>query len=261
MSQSQQSDFASSLYDGEIDNISYPTSSNYLATPSGSQYTLDVSDQDFIGPNIPLAAPSFFTRVGPDRRKVFILYDRMAHSDWVEWWLQTDFGRKSKINWDSTRHAEIWSHYRQVAHSADGALKVMCQRCGAILEHPYTVNPKADGKIQYHGTSTMQKNLKTAGCLKCERGKRAEITRFLKNGVCSYISARFSAKTHSCYYYFADLFWVPMLGRTFSRCISRKTLGKKTSCSSLRLIGFHFILSSIQRFSGLFLGLAARHHC
>ena len=59
----------------------------------------------------------------------------------------------------------------------------MCQRCGAILEHPCTVNLKAVGKVQYYGTSTMQKHLKTAGCLKSEQGKRAEIIRFLKKGV------------------------------------------------------------------------------
>jgi hypothetical protein len=197
MSQSQHSDFASSFYDGEIDNLSCLTPSNHLATLSTSQYALDISDQDFLRPNIPLAVPSFFTRVGPDRRKAFLLYDRMAHNNWVDWWLQTDFGRKSKINWDSTRHAEIWVHYHQVAHSVDGAPKVMCQCCGAILEHPYTVNPKTKGKIQYHGTSTMQKHLKTAGCIKSERGKRAEITEFLKNSVCSYILTGLSIKAYS----------------------------------------------------------------
>jgi hypothetical protein len=70
----------------------------------------------------------------------------------------------------------------------DGAPKVMCQRCDAILEHPYTVNPKAKGKAQYHGTSTIQRHLKTAGCLKAGQGKGNEITKFLKNGVCSIIS-------------------------------------------------------------------------
>lgn len=183
MSQSQQSDFASSLYDGDLDNLSYLTTSNHLATPSASQHTIETFDPDFLRPNIPLIAPSCLIRVGPDRRKAFILYNKMSHNDWVDWWLQTDFGRKSKIKWDSTRHSEIWSHYNQVAHSIDGAPKVMCQRCGAILEHPYTVNPKAIGKVQYHGTSTMQKHLKTAGCLKSEQGKRAEITKFLKKGV------------------------------------------------------------------------------
>lgn len=191
MSQSQQSDFASSLYDGDLDNLSYLTPSNHLVTPSGSQHTIETFDPDFLRPNIPLAVPSCLIHVGPDRRKAFVLYDKMSHNDWVDWWLQTDFGRKSKIKWDSTRHSEIWSHYNQVAHSIDGAPKVMCQRCGTILEHPYTVNPKAIGKVQYHGTSTMQKHLKTAGCLKSEHGKRAEITKFLKKGVRS-ISALYS---------------------------------------------------------------------
>jgi hypothetical protein len=187
MSQSQHSNFASSIYDGEIDNLSYLTTPNPPATPSGSQYTLDASEQDFLRPLRPVV-PSSFTRVGPDQRKAFILYERMAHSEWVDWWLQTDYGRKSKINWDSTRHAEIWSQFHQVAHNMDGAPKVMCQRCDAILEHPYTVNPKAKGKAQYHGTSTIQRRLKTAGCLKAGQGKGNEITKFLKNGVCSIIS-------------------------------------------------------------------------
>jgi hypothetical protein len=215
MSQSQYSDFTSSFYEGEIDNFSYLTSSNHLATPSTSQYALDISDQDFLRPNIPQAIPSCFTRVGPDRRKAFLLYDRMAHNDWVDWWLQTDFGRKSKINWDSTRHAEIWGHYHQVAHSIDGAPKVMCQRCGAILEHPYTVNSKTKGKIQYHGTSTMQKHLKTAGCLKSERGKRAEITGFLKNSVCLYIFMIFLLNLTSSYIYFTNSIYILILGRIF----------------------------------------------
>ena len=111
MSQSQHSDFASSLYDSEIDNISYLTLSNPLATPSGSYFTLDPSDQEFLRLSLRPEVPLIFIRVSPDRRKAFVLYDKMAHAEWVEWWLQTDFGRKSKIKWDSTRHAEIWSYF------------------------------------------------------------------------------------------------------------------------------------------------------
>jgi hypothetical protein len=125
MSQSQHSNFASSIYDGEIDNLSYLTTPNPPATPSSSQYTLDASKQDFLRPLRPVV-PSSFTRVGPDRRKAFVLYERIAHSEWVDWWLQTDYGRKSKINWDSTRHAEIWSQFHQVTHNMDGAPKVIC---------------------------------------------------------------------------------------------------------------------------------------
>jgi hypothetical protein len=212
MSQSQHSDFASSLYGGEIDNLSYLASSNPLATSSGSQFALDTPDQDFLRPNLRPVVPPSFTRVGPDRRKAFVLYERMAHSEWVEWWLQTDYGRKSKINWDSTRHAEIWSNFKQVAHHQDGAPKVMCERCGAILEHPYTVNPKSKTRVQYHGTSTMQKHLKTASCLRAERGKMNEITKFVKKGVCSYFRRGFRPKSASDF--ITNIFRI-LLGRSF----------------------------------------------
>lgn len=182
MSQSQHSYFASSLYDGEIDDLSYL--STQQVTPSASQHSIDPCDSSFLLPNDPPPIPSSFTRVGPHRRKAFILYDKMTHNEWVDWWLQTDYGRKSKIKWDSNRNTEIWNSYHQVAHSVDGAPKVMCKRCGKILEHPYSLSPNGIGKAQYHGTSTIQKHLKTAGCLRSENGKKAEITRFLQKEVC-----------------------------------------------------------------------------
>ncbi|KAG0156961.1 hypothetical protein PDIDSM_4144 [Penicillium digitatum] len=80
----------------------------------------------------------------------------MSHNDFVDWWLETDYGRKSKLKWDSNRHTEIWNSYHQVAQGIDGAPKVMCKRCGKILEHPYTLSPNSTGKAQYHGTSTIQ---------------------------------------------------------------------------------------------------------
>ncbi|KAJ5471453.1 hypothetical protein N7530_008810 [Penicillium desertorum] len=104
----------------------------------------------------------------------------MSHNDFVDWWLETDYGRKSKIKWDSNRHTEIWNSYNQVAQVVDGAPKVMCKRCGKILEHPYTLSPTGIGKSQYHGTSTIQKHRKTAGCLRSEKRKKAEITNFLQ---------------------------------------------------------------------------------
>ncbi|KAG0152748.1 hypothetical protein PDIDSM_2553 [Penicillium digitatum] len=82
----------------------------------------------------------------------------MSHNDFVDWWLETDYGRKSKLKWDSNRHTEIWNSYHQVAQGIDGAPKVMCKRCGKILEHPYTLSPNSTGKAQYHGTSTIQKS-------------------------------------------------------------------------------------------------------
>lgn len=182
MSQSQHSDFLSSIYDGDIGNLSYHTPSNHPATPSGSQATLPDFHHDFLRPDHPLPLPPSLTRVGPDRRKAFFLYDMAEHTEWVEWWLQTDYGRKSKIHWDTARQSTLWSNFHQVAQSTDGAPKVMCKRCEKILEHPHSVGP---GQAGYHGTSTMAKHLKSASCQRSVGRKNMDITGFLKNGVCS----------------------------------------------------------------------------
>jgi hypothetical protein len=186
MSQSQQSDFTSSLYDIELDNLTYLTPSNHLATPSGSQQTFDTFDPSFLRPAIPPTIPSTFERVGPDRRKAYVLYDKMSHSDWVDWWLQTDYGSKSKISWDATHVSGIWKDYFQVAHSADGAAKVMCKRCCAILEHPYTTKKDANGKVGRHGTTTMTRHLKTTACVRSVglNQQKGELTKFLQKTVC-----------------------------------------------------------------------------
>jgi GT2 family glycosyltransferase len=84
MSQSQQSDLPSSLYDGEIDNLTYLTHSHPLATPSETQHTFDTLDTSFLRPAIPLTIPSILERVGPDQRKAYILYNKMSHNKYVE---------------------------------------------------------------------------------------------------------------------------------------------------------------------------------
>lgn len=186
MSQSQQSDFASSLYDAEIDNLTFLTSSNHAATPSGSQHpfdALDPSASSFIRPAIPLTIPSSLERVGPDRRKAYVLYNEMTHSEWVDWWLQTDYGSKSKIHWDSNHLSDIWKQYDQVASSIDGAPKVMCKRCSQILEHPYSTKKDIKGKEGRHGLSTMTRHLKTAACQRFENRQKDEIIKFLQKRV------------------------------------------------------------------------------
>ena len=194
MSQSQQSNLTSSIYDGDIDNLGYLTPSNRLGTPepSTSQQTFDLDsiDSEFLRPIIPLIPPTSLLRVGPDRRKAFVLYDKMTHTEWVDWWLQTDFGRKSKIHWDSNHQSDVWGRFNQVANSIDGAPKVMCKNCGQILEYPYTIHPHPTGdrKAQYHSTTTMSKHIKSAGCRKAKGGSKLEITRFLSKAVCSIIT-------------------------------------------------------------------------
>jgi hypothetical protein len=187
MSQSQHSDFASSLYNGDIDNISYLTPSEsqvFTPEPSGSLHALEPFDHDFLRPAIPLTAPPIFTRVGPDRRKAYVLYDQMSHSDWVAWWLQTDYGKKSRLHWDSNHQSSVWDHFHQVAHSTDGSPKVMCKRCGVVLEHPSVVVTSKDGRQHRQGSSTMTKHLQTVSCRKASsKGKAAEITSFLQKKV------------------------------------------------------------------------------
>lgn len=190
MSQSQHSEaFSSSIYDGDIENLTYLAPENpQVFTPdlSVSQQTFDSFNPEFLRPHPPLIIPPSLTRVGPDRRKAYILYEIMMHSDFVDWWLQTDYGKSSKIRWDSNHQAETWQQYHQVAHSSDGAAKVMCKRCGQILEHPSSLRP---GTTNRHGTSTMIKHLRSAGCLKASRSstKRGEITKFIQVSV-SFIS-------------------------------------------------------------------------
>ncbi|KAJ5812290.1 hypothetical protein N7474_008591 [Penicillium riverlandense] len=62
-------------------NLSYLTPSNQLATLSTSQHTIETFDPNFLRPNIPLIAPSCLIRVRPDRRKAFVLYDKMSYND------------------------------------------------------------------------------------------------------------------------------------------------------------------------------------
>lgn len=183
MSQSQQSEFASSLYDVEFDNSAYLTPTNYPTTPSGSQQTFDALENSFLRPSIPLIAPSTF-----ERGRLYILYNEMSHSDWVEWWLQTDYGSKSKISWDSNHLSDVWKHYVQVAYSVDGAAKVMCKRCSAILEHPYTIKKDINGKDGRHGTTTMTRHLKTSSCVRAAgvNQQKGAISKFIKKTVCSF---------------------------------------------------------------------------
>ncbi|KAJ5264775.1 hypothetical protein N7505_007568 [Penicillium chrysogenum] len=135
MSQSQHSDFLPTLFDRDTDNLGYLIPSSRALTPS-SQLTVepfDAVDTDFLRPSNLLPIPPSLTRVGPDRRKAYVLYDDMVYQEWVDWWLQTDYGQKSKLSWDSNRSSNIWSNFDQVAHTKDGAPKVMFLE--TLVEH------------------------------------------------------------------------------------------------------------------------------
>ncbi|KAJ5249389.1 hypothetical protein N7524_011705 [Penicillium chrysogenum] len=185
MSQSQQSEFTSSQFGGDYDNLSYLIPSNYPATPSTSQQTFDVSIPAFLRPDDPplLSQLERFERVGPNRKRLYFLYDRMNHQEWVEWWLQTDYGSKGKVAWHSNHLSHIWEHFTQVAHSSDGSPKVMCKHCSAILKHPYAAKKDANGKDARHGTTTMTRHLRTSACKRAVSGdqQRGRLDKFIQS--------------------------------------------------------------------------------
>lgn len=150
MSQSQSSDIIlSSLYN-DTDSVLYLVSDPpqlFTPEPSGSQQTFDPSDQDSIRPQPRLSVLSSLKRVGPDRRKNYVLYERTMLSEWVDWWLETGCGKTSKIRWDANRQAESWQRFDQVT---DGQPKIMCRRCGLILEYPSSTRTR--GGTNRHGT-------------------------------------------------------------------------------------------------------------
>lgn len=176
MSQTQQSTFSSSIYDSDLDNlIPY----NHF-TPDFSESQETLPTEDFLRPAIPFSIPSCLTRVGPNRVKNYLLYDGMVYNEWVSWWLETGFGKKHNIPWDAAHQSTTWNDFQQVANISDGAPKVMCKRCGQILEHPNFVRETKDGRKSRQGTSTMKTHLKTVACVKASQGQKSDITRFLQ---------------------------------------------------------------------------------
>lgn len=182
MTQGQESQFSdtqpSSFCDVDIiDNIHLPLSDDLTAEPFFSQQTVNSatsSTTDLFAQSC-LIIPSCLQKICPDRINTYVLYSNMAKDDYVQWWLQTDFGRKKKIRWDARHQAEVWKQFEQVANANNGAPKVICKQCKAVLDHPGIGN----------GTSAMIKHTKGQGCQRS--GKPGDIKQFMRNAVSSII--------------------------------------------------------------------------
>jgi hypothetical protein len=191
MSQSQQSEaLSSSIYNGDFENLAYFTpESAQSVTPNllTSHQTFDSLNSEFIRPPPHLTVPSSLTLVGPGRRKPFVRYDQEMHTEWVNWWLETEYGKSSKIRWDSNHQTDTWQQFHQVANVSDGAPKVMCKRCGQILEHPYSLR---SGSTARHGTSTMLRHIKSASCLRSSQKdpQKAALAKFIQSNVSHLLS-------------------------------------------------------------------------
>lgn len=100
-----------------------------------------VPDSEFAQP---ISAPYFLKRVGPDQRKLFILYDAVneeSKTKFIEWWRTIVRGgmpeTQHNIRWDAKHISDAWKQFDQVAHHVTGEPMVMCRLCGTTILHPH----------------------------------------------------------------------------------------------------------------------------
>ncbi|KAG2001440.1 hypothetical protein GB937_010174 [Aspergillus fischeri] len=67
----------------------------------------------------------------------------MSKTEFVEWWLKIE------------RSSSMWDSFNQITQASDGKAKLICKKCGGILDHPHN---------NEHGTSTMARHLKGLQC-------------------------------------------------------------------------------------------------
>ncbi|KAJ5378361.1 hypothetical protein N7509_011480 [Penicillium cosmopolitanum] len=146
-SQSQYSNFVPSLYNRNTETLGYLTLLRNTTTSSGSQnqYLIDTLE--------PYSKPDFLCLVDPP-----LIPDSLLC--------------------DLNRSSDVWQEYNQVALIKNGIPKVICKRCGTILEHLMNSLLIKKG---YQGTSTIKKYLGTTNCIQAGQGKGGlGISRFLK---------------------------------------------------------------------------------
>lgn len=174
----------SSLHEGDaIDHLSsyLPSDDIQLFTPdlSCSQQTVtSATESDFLRP---LSVPSSLQRVGPDRKKSWVLYADMSKAEFITWWLQTQFGsrldQQKKIRWDAKRSSPSWKNYDQVAHCVTGEPKIICRRCGKDFPHPHSHS---------NGTNSMKRHYEANKCQKAasDAAKQQSIHQSMEFAVC-----------------------------------------------------------------------------
>jgi len=123
---------------------------------------------------MPLPIPSWLQRIGPFRSKAYILYDEMGDTEVLGWGIGTCSGNNRSIKWDSAHLSQARGGFPQVVHSSDGAPKIICKRCGQILQHPQSVR---NGKGVRQGTATTGKHLQLPRCIDSskDRSQKSDI--------------------------------------------------------------------------------------
>jgi hypothetical protein len=126
-----------------MDSISYipfdDHQGGFSEVISNSQDTVPPSTtlDSFPRPN---PIPDSLQRVGPGRKKDWVLYTEMYNEEFINWWFETQEGSKKRIRWDSNLTSKVWKEWNQVAHHITGEPKAMCTRCLKVLEHPNRKN-------------------------------------------------------------------------------------------------------------------------
>ena len=125
------------------------------------QTTTSVIDPEFTQPAL---VNSSLQRVGPDRRKQFVLYNAMNNASkvkFIEWWRTTvrggDQEAQRKVRWDAKHISDIWKGFDQVAHHITGEPMVMCRSCGILLSHPHS---------KQTGTNSLKRHQNSGKCQK-----------------------------------------------------------------------------------------------
>lgn len=145
----------------------------FPSEPTASQQT--VTSNTDLSFTQPISIPPSLQRVGPDRRKTWILFDNMSKKEFLEWWFETQSGasqsqqsKGKKIQWDGVGyHSKAWAKFDQVAHYITGEPKAMCKQCGRIIDHPNRSS---------NGTSALWRHLKADKCQQYAAGAMKQST-------------------------------------------------------------------------------------
>jgi hypothetical protein len=179
MSRSQASQFSdnypSSVFeDNSADTLSFLTSDGPFNIDEDETPTSTPS-APFTRPAVPIPIPPTLECVGPYGKKQFVLWTEMVNEPFLAWWLQTQYGSKSKQTFfNGKRQADAWEHFHQVASISDGTPKVMCKQCGSVMAHP---------SDRHRGTSTMTRHFAQSVTCQKGKGKTQDIRKLISNGV------------------------------------------------------------------------------
>jgi hypothetical protein len=159
--------FDLSIYSDTIDQFSTIPSDSFSFEPS-EQTTSQVTE-----PTIN-QLPSSIQRVG-DRAKDWALWTDMTKTEFIEWWLTTQYGSKPeahRMHWDGKGHtSDVWTHFNQIANIQTGRPKVICKQCGAMFSYP-----------SLNGTTALRRHRANRNCQK-NKGKQPNIQHLMQRAV------------------------------------------------------------------------------